>query len=281
MKQSEWEIGKSLRMSRLFDRDSGHSVIVAMDHSFGGAHKGFEDPGKTLENVMTGEPDGIILTPGTSRKFQSHFAGRGAPAMIVSIDYVLFHSFPGSDEAIEEQGMVTTVEEALRLGADGIKVLMIFGRKDPSIQARNFDTIGKVVEKAHQWGLPVMIEPTTWGHKIDQTVAKKTNLLRDIARIAFEFGADIVKVDTPENPAEFKSVSEACPVPILVLGGAKRTDTMGMLREVAEIMTQGASGVTFGRNIWQHPQPERIIRALKRVVYLGDLENAFNEIGRG
>ncbi len=275
---SNWETSTSLRMSRLFDHTTGRSVIVAMDHSFGGAHKGFEDPGKTLERVLAGEPDGVILTPGTARLFQSRFSGRGAPAMIVSIDYVLFHAFPGDQTPIEEQGIVSSVEEALRLGADAIKILMIFGRQEPSMQARNFDFIGRTCETCRRWGLPVMVEPTTWGHRFEPKMCKDTNVLRDMARIAFEFGADIVKIDSPENPADFDRVAESCPVPVLVLGGAKKADTASMLRDVLAVVEHGAAGVTFGRNVWQHPEPEKMVRALKKVVYAGDIQGALEDI---
>ena len=278
MDSPHWEIGKSLRLSRLFDHQSGNSVCVAMDHSFGGAHKGFEDPGKTLEKVLAGQPDGVIITPGTSRKFQFLFRGRNAPAMILSIDYVLFHAFPGEQDVIEEQGMASSVEEAIRLGADAIKILMIFGRKNPSLQSRNFDMVGRVAGTCHRWGMPVIVEPTTWGHRIDSQMAKDPALLRDMARIAFEFGADVVKIDTPENPADFSMVAESCPVPILVLGGAKKPDVESLLRDVDVVVKCGALGVTFGRNVWQHPDPARIIRALKRVVYTGDVAGAIREL---
>lgn len=269
-----WEVGKSLRLSHLFDQKTQRSVLVAMDHSFGGAHKGFENPGETLEKVLAGNPDGVIVTPGTSRMFQSRFVGRGAPAMIVSIDYVLFHAFPGDSEGVEEQGMVCSVEEAMRLGADAIKVLMIFGRKDPSMQARNFDNIGRLAEQCHTWGLPIIVEPTTWGKRFTPEKMKDANVLRDMARIAFEYGADVVKIDVPEDPADFQKVAESCPVPLLVLGGAKKADTASMLKDVLTVVQHGAAGVTFGRNVWQDPNPTRIIRALKKVVFEEKLDEA-------
>jgi fructose-bisphosphate aldolase, class I len=278
MSTLNWEVGKSLRMSRLFDQGTHRSVLVAMDHSFGGAHKGYEDPGSTIEKVLAGNPDGVIVTPGTSRMFQYRFVGRGAPAMIVSIDYVLFHGFPGDTVAVEEQGMVSTVEEAMRLGADAIKVLMIFGRKDPSMQARNFDKIGEVAEKCHTWGLPIMVEPTTWGLRFTPEKLKDVKVLRDMARIAFEFGADIVKIDAPDKPEEFQQVAESCPVPLLVLGGAKKTDTSTMLQDVLTVVRNGAAGVTFGRNVWQHPEPERMVKALKKVVHQENLEDAILDL---
>jgi len=278
MSASNWLPGTSLRLSRLFNDKYGRSVIVAMDHGFGGAHPGLENPGETIKRLLSAEPDGIIVTPGTARKFQSAFAGKLAPAMIVSIDYVLFHPFPGSKDIIEEQGVVSSVEEALRLGADAIKVLMIFGRSDPSMQARNFDMIGRFADHCHQWGMPIIIEPTTWGHKFTQDEKKNVNVLRDMARVAFEFGADIVKSDFPDDPNEFQEIVNSCPVPVTVLGGAKTSDTESLLRAVVKLTEHGAAGVTFGRNVWQHADPERFIRCLKHCVYEMDLVSALAEI---
>jgi DhnA family fructose-bisphosphate aldolase class Ia len=278
MQTPSWNPGMSLRLSRLFDDQSGRGVIVAMDHAFGGVHPGLEDPGETLTRILEGGPDGVLVTPGTARQFQSLFAGRSSPAMIVSIDYVLFHPYPGSPDAVEEQGMASSVEEALRLGADAIKVLMIFGRVDPGMQARNLDTIGRVADKCRYWGLPLMVEPVTWGHRFDGPAKKDVNVLRDMARIAFEFGADIVKSDFPEDPEDFGQIKNSCPVPVMVLGGAKKADEEGLLRAVITLMQKGAAGATFGRNVWQHPDPARMVRSIKHCVHDLDIDAALAEL---
>lgn len=282
--KTHWIPGTSLRMSRLFNQKSKTGVIVAMDHTFGGVHKGIERPGETIQKVLEGEPDGVILTPGTARMYQSEFVGRNAPALILSVDYVLFHSYPGHSKSVEEQGVVSSIEEALRLGADAVKVLMIFGREDPSMQARNFDNVARFAELCHQWGVPIMIEPTTWGHTFSEDHKKDYKVLRDMARIAFEFGADIVKCDYPTNPDEFNYISESCPVPVMVLGGTAKEDDKGLLQDVITLIEKGAAGVTFGRNVWQHPDPAKFIQCLKYCVYEKDLEKALGILamaGRG
>ncbi len=278
MQTSSWSPGISLRLSRLFDQQSGRGVIVAMDHVFGGVHPGLENPAETLVNILEGSPDGVIMTPGTARQFQPLFSGRSSPAIIISIDYVLFHPYPGSSDAVEEQGLASSVEEALRLGADAIKVLMIFGRDDPGMQARNLDTIGRVSDRCRQVGMPLMVEPVTWGHRFSGPEKKEANILRDMARIAFEFGADIVKSDYPENPEDFDQIKNSCPVPVMVLGGAKQADEEGLLRAVVTLTQKGAAGATFGRNVWQHTEPARMIRSIKYCVHHQDIDAALAEI---
>ena len=275
--QNQWHTGTSLRMSRLFDETHKTGVVVAVDHAFGGVHSGLEKPAEVLEKIIAGGPDGVILTPGTARNFQSMFSGRQAPAMIISLDYVLFHPYPGAHETIEEQGLVNSVQKALRLGADAVKLLMIFGREDPGLQARNFDAVGRLVEECQGWGLPVMVEPTTWGERFKNQEKKNAKLLRDMVRIAFEFGADMVKSDYPIPAEDFSLISGSCPAPVFVLGGAQQDDKK-LLKDVVTLMKQGAAGVTFGRNIWQHQNPEAMIRSLKHCVYRQDLEAALHEL---
>ncbi len=278
MKELSFIPGTSLRKSRLFNDQTGRSVCVAIDHGFGGAHPGMENPGETLDRIIAGQPDGVLVTPGIARNFQDRFAGQHAPAMILSIDYVLFHSYPGSKEPVEEQGMVSSVETAVKLGADAIKILMIFGREDPSMQARNFDTVGRLIDESHNWGLPVMVEPTTWGKRFDDSSRKNKLVLRDMARIAFEFGADIVKCDYPTPPEGFVDVAQSCPVPVLVLGGTKKENVVDLLQEVLVLVQKGASGVTFGRNVWQHANTPGFIKALRHVVHDQDIDSAIAEL---
>jgi fructose-bisphosphate aldolase, class I len=261
------EPGLALRMSRLFDKQCGLGVIVAMDYGFLGTLPGIEDLPGTLEKVITGEPDGVILNPGAARRFSGYFAGRGAPALVLSIDYVQFNAYPGHAEKLDLHGELCSVEEALRLGAEAVKVMMIFGQAEASAQARNFDYIARTAEQCHRWGLPIMIETTAWGTRFTPETAKTPAVLRDLARIAFEFGADVVKCDYPENPAEFHQVVEACPAPVMVLGGGKRPSAAALLDDLKLVISQGARGVIIGRNVWQQPDPAAMVHALKDVVY--------------
>jgi DhnA family fructose-bisphosphate aldolase class Ia len=278
MAVSQWQTGTSLRMSRLFNDASGKSVVIAMDHGFIGVYQGLENPGKVLDSILAGKPDAVLVAPGTARMFQSHLAGRSAPAMIVTIDYVMFTTIPTKEQTHEEMGVLSTVEDALRMGADAVKVAMTFGRKDATMQARNFDMISQVADKCHQWGMPLMIEPTTWGKGVEPKDTRNAQILANIARIAFEFGADIVKVDYPESAADFKQIAAVCPAPIMVLGGTKKPDQRAMLEEILTVTKLGSSGVVIGRNVWQWPNPSGMVRALRQVVHNCDLEAAMAEL---
>jgi class I fructose-bisphosphate aldolase len=276
MSAPSFDYGISIRMSRIFNEKSGRSVVVALDHGIAlGAIAGLENLGERIEQVMSGKPEGVLLNPGAIRRYGHLLTGREAPAAILAVDFPMFHSYPGG-ETIDGQVPTISAEEAARLGADMVKICMIFGQEKTSRQIMNFEFVAKTIEKCHRVGLPVMVEPTTWGLGLEGKETKDAHLLAGMARMAFEIGADVVKSDFPNDPYEMKKIAEACPVPIVLLGGSKSLDIETMLRDVLVCMQRGAAGVTFGRNVWQHPEPGKMIRAIQSIVHDEDLETALH-----
>ncbi|MDD2473757.1 MAG: fructose-bisphosphate aldolase, partial [Methanoculleus sp.] len=58
------------------------------------------------------------------------------------------------------------------------------------------------------------------------------------------------------------------PVPVVVAGGSK-TDDRATLALVEGAMEGGAAGISIGRNAFQHPAPNRLIRAAALIVHEG------------
>ena len=55
----------------------------------------------------------------------------------------------------------------------------------------------------------------------------------------------------------------------MIAGGPKANTDQEIIEMCAGAMEAGASGVTFGRNIFQHPNPPAMIRALYTVIIEG------------
>lgn len=268
------DYGLSIRLSRIFHPDTGRSVIIALDHGIAmGSVRGLENLEQRLTQVFAGNPEGVLLNPGAIRRYGHLFTRRNAPAAIVAADFPLFANYPGGDRT---EGQVATIsaEEAARLGADMVKICMIFGQEKISRQFKNLSFIASTIEDCHRLGLPVMVEPTTWGLRFDGKNTKDSNLLADMARIAFEIGADVVKSDFPDPPEEMEKIAEACPVPIVLLGGGKNESVEDMLKDVLICTQTGASGIAFGRNVWQHPEPAKMIQAIQAIVHEQNYEAA-------
>nr|WP_280515263.1 hypothetical protein [Paenibacillus cisolokensis] len=81
---------------------------------------------------------------------------------------------------------------------------------------------------------------------------------------------------------EYHRVIEiASGVPVLVRGGGRAGDREIIGRTV-ELMKQGASGIVYGRNVIQHPNPAGMTAALMAVVHEGaSAEEALAILERG
>ena len=60
---------------------------------------------------------------------------------------------------------------------------------------------------------------------------------------------------------------ESVPVPVVIAGGAKMETDMDVLQMTEDAMKAGAKGVTYGRNIFAHRSPEKIVEALSGIIF--------------
>jgi fructose-bisphosphate aldolase/2-amino-3,7-dideoxy-D-threo-hept-6-ulosonate synthase len=86
------------------------------------------------------------------------------------------------------------------------------------------------------------------------------------ARLGAELGADIVKTVYTGDIDSFREVVKSCPVPIAIAGGPTTNNEEELLETVQGALNAGAIGVTFGRNIFQHKDPSKMVRALSALV---------------
>ena len=181
---------KELRMNRLFD-GSGKTVMVAMDHGQGGVKPGLAHPEQLLKTIVDANPDAILLSAGMARIFNYLFGGKNKPSLVISSDFILTGSIPQMEGEGEEIHQSISVEECVRLGADAIKALLVFGKKDVGIVAQNMQYITALAEECNRWNLPLIVEPTTWGSLFTKEIRARASLYADMARISAELGAGL------------------------------------------------------------------------------------------
>jgi DhnA family fructose-bisphosphate aldolase class Ia len=102
---------KTRRLNRILARD-GRALIVAMDHGAIQGPKGLERPGEVIRKISDGGADAVLTTYGIVRTFGKELAPLG---VIMRTDGGA--STIGPD--ISESAPLYSVEDALRLGADG------------------------------------------------------------------------------------------------------------------------------------------------------------------
>lgn len=253
--------GKSYRLNRIFRPDTGNTVILPVDHSISlGAVPGLEDPIGVLTHLSHAGVDGILLNDGLNTHADAVFTGRNTPARIVNAD-----CFYEDGQGITH-GQINWPELAVRKGYDAIKVLLLWDQPAAS-RMENVKMLAAMVREAEKWELPVMIEPTTV-HPVSD-LQTKIALLSDATRVAYELGADILKVSHPGNSATLTTWCNQYKVPLILLGGGLAGDTEQVISLVSEAINIGVRGVAIGRNVWQRPkeESERVLRAFVNVIH--------------
>jgi class I fructose-bisphosphate aldolase len=168
--------------------------------------------------------------------------------------------------------LVCTIEETIQFGADAVSIHINIGAEDEKKMLHDF---GEVSREARRWGMPLLAMMYTRGPKIKNQYDPE--MVKHAARVGAELGADIVKVPYTGTPETFRDVVEGCFVPVVIAGGEKMDTDEDVLRMVKGCMEAGGAGVSIGRNVFQHRDPGKIVRAISRIVHEGTaVEEALN-----
>ena len=258
---------KLFKMNRLYRMGTKRTFMVALDHGQGGVHKGMDRPDTLMKDLVEADPDAILMGPGLMRQYRHLFSFRGAPALILSMDMFLNGTLPKEDVlGMEVHKYTTSVEEAVRLGADAVKLLMIWGRESVDVQGESFAQIARVCEESQKWGLPVIIEPTLWGPRAqDLSAEKKRKVILDIARIGFELGGDMLKIEAPTDL--IPELTSIVPIPVTQLGGTPTGSLDDYLKDLQTSVRNGAVGAVVGRRVWQADNIPEVVSQFKNAVY--------------
>jgi DhnA family fructose-bisphosphate aldolase class Ia len=262
------------RLNRLFNPDSGRALDVAVDHGFFGESSfitGIEDMDAVIATLVRANPDAVQLTLGQARILQ-RVPGKHKPALVLRTDVANVYGNP-LDSHIFSHHLPHAIEEAVRLDAVAVCANLMHLPGRPEIREANIQSIMALRKEATRFGMPLMIEPLVMqdnakaggGYMVDGDTEKIVTLVRQ----AKELGADLIKADPTDNVADYaKVITVAGDVPVLVRGGG-RVDDRTLLERTVAVLDQGASGIVYGRNIVQHPNPAGITAALMAVLHKG------------
>jgi DhnA family fructose-bisphosphate aldolase class Ia len=260
------------RMKRLFKH--GGCLDVAIDHGVCNEPSfmvGLEDMAAVVDALVAARPDAIQMSQGQADLLQAR-EETDKPALVMRIDMgnpyndqrhrVMWSALQNHDEPIIG---------ALEMDAACVVVNLFMLPDEPELFRQCVENISRVRTACHKYGMPLMIEPLVMlandirgGYQVDGDAEKIVTLVR----LASEMGADIIKADPTDDPEVFHRVVEAARVPVLVRGGGKE-DLKAVLAKSARLMAQGAQGMVYGRNIYQHANPKAVVRALMAMIHDG------------
>ncbi len=252
------EIGKSVRMERIFDRSTGNTIIVPMDHGVGaGPIKGLIDMPETVNKVAQGGANAVLGHMGLPK-----YGHRGYGHDIGLIIHLSASTSLGPDP--NHKVLVTTVEEAIKVGADAVSVHINVGAEDESDMLQD---LGFVAERCDEWGMPLLAMMYPRGEKVDSE--HDVEYVKHAARIGAELGADIVKTNYTGDIDTFKEVVNGCPAPIVIAGGPQMNNEQELLEMVYDSLVAGGKGASIGRNVFQSDDSAALVSKMSKIVHSG------------
>ena len=243
--------GKSARLSRI--GTGGRFLVVPMDHGITlGAVKGLKDIESTIDAVTRGGADSILTQKGIAPRVHNNTNDAGY------IVHLNGSTAIGPDE--NDKRRTGTVKDAIRAGADAVSFHINVGSKYEREQIRE---LGELTDEAAEYGLPVLAMTYARG---PDTEGDDPEALGHAVRLGEELGADLIKTGYSGDPESFEHVCESTRCPVLIAGGSPDGDLQS-LRDVRGAMDAGGAGVSMGRTIFQHDDPERMAHAVALVVH--------------
>ncbi|HEY9744881.1 MAG TPA: hypothetical protein V6C99_01545 [Oculatellaceae cyanobacterium] len=270
--------GKKARLHRLmYQHGPGNGTLLFLPIDQGLEHgpvdffenPDAQDPDFQCRLALEGNYSAIVFHIGLAEKYMKKYAGK--VPLVVKLNGKT--NIPPDDDAFSS--CTGTVEDAVRLGADAVGYTLYVGSPSQDADIAQFNEIRR---EAERFGMPTII----WAYPRGSAVKAKGGqdspyAIEYAARVATEVGADVVKINYPnvsaagianspkpyntlqltEEEATRRAVKAAGKTLVVFSGGSKVSDEK-MLSMVRMGMECGATGMIFGRNMWQRPMDEAL-----------------------
>ena len=239
--------GTKDRLTRIFNKESGRTVMLAFDHGF------IMGPTSGLERID------LNITP-LMEYADCLMCARGILQSSVPADInkpICLRSDAGTTILTElNDNVVIDVEDAIRMNVSAMAIMLAIG--DPAMEAKTVANLYKLADMGAKYNIPVMGVTA-----VGKDMARDARYFGLASRVCAENGANIVKTYYCDG---FENIVAACPVPIVIAGGKKLPE-----KEALELcynaINDGAAGVDMGRNVFQSEDPVAMIQAVSAVVH--------------
>ena len=244
--------GTEIRLSKIMRK--GKMLCIPMDHGISnGPIEGLEKPHDIIYKCENHGLTSIIINKGIIKTLPR-------PTKVGILAH--FSSSTSLSLSPNRKMLTGSVKEAIRLGADGVSLHINIGGKEES---EMIEQLGKISEECHEWNVPLLAMMYPRGENVKDP--HDPEIVAHTARIGAECGADIVKTLYTGDIDSFKKVTESIPVPVVIAGGPKSKTDLDILQMTEDAMDAGAKGVTYGRNIFAHKSPDKMVEALAGIIF--------------
>lgn len=241
--------GLKNRLSRIFNRKSGRTVMLAFDHGF------LMGPTSGLERID------LNIAP-LAEHADCLMATRGMLRSCIPADNtkpICLRTDTGTTILTEMNHNVLIDEaEAISMNASAMAAMIAVG--DAATEASTIANISRLVDIGQKYSIPVMGVTA-----VGKDMARDARYFGLASRVCAENGASIVKTYYTEG---FENVVACTPVPVVIAGG-KKLPELEALELAYNAIQCGAAGVDMGRNVFQSDSPIGMIKAVAGVVHDG------------
>ena len=277
--------GKKARLHRILHEHglrNGTALFLPYDQGLEHGPRDFfanlaaSDPKYILGLALEGGFNGIAIQIGLAEKFYWDYAGE--VPLVLKLNGKT--DIPSAIDPLSPAN--ATVEDAVRLGADAVGYTLYLG--SPA-QEHDFAQYRQVRADALRFGMPLIVWSYPRGSAVDEKGGKDSFYAVDYAaRAASELGADMVKVNFPHpekqsgaaepylrdfSPQQaIDAVVKSANRTLLLVSGGERAGDQAMLDKARQSMEAGATGLIFGRNVWQreHSESLRFVAELRDIL---------------
>lgn len=282
-------LGKRVRLHRiLYEHGVGNGTLMALPIDQGIEHGPIDflpnppsaDPNYQFRLAVEGNYNAIACHWGMARRYMKDYAGK--VPLILKINGKT--NIPSDAEAISSP--TATVADAVALGADAVGYTLYVGSP---MQDEDFKRLMQVRDDCEKYAIPLVVWSYPRGEAIEAKGGKNSLYAVDYAaRLAHEFGADVIKLNVPKKsdkdsqmPQAYQElewdyaegarrvIATAHNSMVLFSGGSKLGDE-DLMHKARTVMEAGATGLIFGRNMWQRPYDEALAMTAKIQKMLGE-----------
>lgn len=280
--------GRRARLYRfLYEHGPGHGTMLVLPTDQGLEHGPVdflpnppsENPEYQVRLAIEGSYSGVAFHYGIAARYLPPVAGK--IPLILKINGKT--DIPPSDRAFS--GLTGRVEDAVRIGADAVGYTLYVGSPR---QDEDFRQLTEVRADCDRFGMPLVVWSYPRGEAIEKKGGRDSLFAIDYAaRVAAELGADVIKLNVPvfdqkakegspkpynemilEYRAAVEKVVRSAGQAFVLFSGGSKVGDADLLEKARLVMEAGATGLIFGRNMWQREMADalRLTTEIKRLM---------------
>lgn len=247
-------IGRKVRLKSLLFSEFPLGIIVPLDHGLtSGPIDGIETTEKLAGWIGSENISAIIGHKGLVERLIKRDMLHPSTGIILQLN-----GMPSIARNPDLKIIVSNIEKALRLGVDAVSIQINFSMDN---YVHNLSLLGRVIDEAHSYGLPVLT--MAYDKEVFLDESERLSRLSHIIRIVSELGSDAIKLASPKVISDIPLIMKKHYEDIQIyFAGGEVCDEDRLLEMTSTLVAHGAYGLCIGRNVFQHPEPELLLGKL-------------------